>query len=107
MQTCENCESKIGALEKPMQWDGHTVCSTCHGKLSAGASVKAPPAAGEIECPYCHKNVVPKKQPKGDMFTAILLLVLGIVPGVVYLAKYSGYMTACPACKVKLADAPD
>lgn len=107
MKTCENCESKIGALEAPMQWDGHTVCAPCHAKLSSASSVRSAPGAGEIECPYCHKIIVPKKQAKGDMFTAIMLLVLGIIPGVIYLAKYSGYMTACPSCKVKLADAPD
>jgi DNA-directed RNA polymerase subunit RPC12/RpoP len=65
------------------------------------------PAAGGIECPYCHKNVVPKKEAKGDMVNAIMLLVCGIIPRVIYLAKYSGYMTACPECQVKLADAPD
>lgn len=107
MQTCENCESKIGALEKPLQWDGHTVCAPCHAKLSSASSTKSPLASGEIECPFCHKNIVPKKQAKGDMVTAIVLLICGIIPGVVYLAKYSGYMTQCPACKVKLADAPD
>lgn len=108
MNTCANCGDKIGALEKPVTWDSHVVCASCYTKLSTAAA-PAPAALekGQIKCPFCHKVVKPEKKAKGDTGTAVILLALGIIPGVIYIAKNSGYVMRCPECKTKVADALD
>jgi membrane protein YdbS with pleckstrin-like domain len=44
VQTCANCDRKIGRLEQSCQWQGHTVCLECHERLSrtAGAGAAGP-----------------------------------------------------------------
>ena len=36
-QTCANCDRKIGRLEKPYAWQGHTVCLECYERLGRAA----------------------------------------------------------------------
>jgi hypothetical protein len=109
--TCANCNEKIGALEKAFVFDAHNVCRACNEKLTGSAGSAGAPAAiaqlkpGEIQCPFCHKPVVPAKKAKGDMVTAIILLICGVIPGAIYMITHSGFILACPQCKTKIADA--
>jgi len=46
LRTCENCERPIGNLEPEHTWDGHVVCTECHGRLSGAVQAETvPPAA--------------------------------------------------------------
>jgi len=44
-ETCANCDRRIGRLEQPFQWQGHTVCPECHGRLSQAAAGTSPATA--------------------------------------------------------------
>jgi len=48
--TCANCDRRIGRLEQPAQWQGHTVCRECYGRLSKAAATD-PPAAAAAAAP--------------------------------------------------------
>ena len=56
-------------------WQSHKVCAPCHAKLNGSEAPMALEALkpGEINCPFCHANVVPEKKAKGDMVTAVLM----------------------------------
>jgi hypothetical protein len=60
VETCANCEQKIGKLETPFVWNGEVVCAACHKNLIGDfpspaeslpdpAPIKADPRA----CPHC------------------------------------------------------
>lgn len=38
---CDNCERKIGRLERSYPWQGHTVCFDCHERLSRATAREA------------------------------------------------------------------
>lgn len=48
-------------------------------------------------CPVCQKNVLPKRMNK---LIFIILLCVGIIPGVIYYCTCSG--ERCPYCKTKI-----
>jgi len=37
---CDNCERQFGNLEKPLDWEGNSVCLTCYEKLQGAADLE-------------------------------------------------------------------
>lgn len=56
-----------------------------------------------IECIYCHERIKPKaKNPDSvEWIVGVILLFIGIVPGVIYL-MWKGSGKQCPKCKMKI-----
>lgn len=51
-----------------------------------------------VECKYCGAKVVPIK--KFNILAFILLLILGVIPGIMYLIYFAGKSgKKCPNCK--------
>ena len=48
-------------------------------------------------CNLCNRNVIPSKNFNGVVF--LLLLFLGIIPGIIYLIYYLAKSRKCPICK--------
>jgi membrane protein YdbS with pleckstrin-like domain len=57
---CDNCERKIGRLEQSYSWQGHTVCSDCHERLSRAAAKEAgaAPAAPAPATPAAEADAI-------------------------------------------------
>ena len=76
---------------------GGNACPQC------GAHVPEPYTT-HIICPdpKCDYEGPPRRQARGDTFTGLLLLLLGILPGTLYFALTSGYRYLCPKCGVQI-----
>jgi hypothetical protein len=53
--------------------------------------------------PNCGYNGPPRKEARGSVLVAILLFLLGILPGVLYLIFRRGYRYYCPKCGLQIA----
>lgn len=62
------------------------------------------PGIGRV-CPACGSTAPAIKKPKGSRVLLIFLLLLWLLPGIVYLIVYSGYVYTCPRCGYKFGDA--
>ena len=90
MRQCENCDRRIGRLEKDYPWKGHVVCGECYGRLSAeqggdGASLGLSPGEEPAAADSAEESILWKGTPslkgKLDSFVlcgigAVVLLVL-------------------------------
>jgi len=56
-------------------------------------------------CPACGSTEPAVKKAKGSTSMAILLLLLWVLPGVLYMIFYNGYVYVCPRCGYKYGDA--
>jgi ssDNA-binding Zn-finger/Zn-ribbon topoisomerase 1 len=56
-------------------------------------------------CPVCGSTAKPVRKAKGSSAMLIILLLLWVLPGILYLIFYSGYIMVCPDCGAKIADA--
>ena len=63
------------------------------------------PAPETIICPNpnCGYRGAPRRESRGSCLIAVLLLCLGIVPGVLYLVIMSGHRYYCPRCGLQIA----
>jgi hypothetical protein len=52
-----------------------------------------------VICPHCQKDVLPMKH--FSVFWFVVLLILGILPGALYLVHYAVKRPYCPICKNK------
>lgn len=75
-----------------------TVCPSC-GSTECGDN-----RANGPTCPKCGEPGPFKKTPRGSLGICCLLLLLGIVPGIVYAVKYSGFRFVCKHCKGVVKD---
>ncbi len=59
--------------------------------------------SGKVQCGHCRAIVTPQRMPAGcsSVIIAILLLCLGIIPGVIYIIWESG-RKQCPNCKLPI-----
>lgn len=85
-------------------------CPTCGYRLS-GYTAAAPvlpyvpaPVAGFV-CPNCGYRGRAKRKAKGSRIVLIVLLLIMVLPGLLYMVMYSGYVLACPNCGLKIGDA--
>jgi predicted RNA-binding Zn-ribbon protein involved in translation (DUF1610 family) len=130
---CANCGEKIGRLETPQVFKGEVVCAVCREKLGANdvpdwvdeisADAERPPSyetaamtrrrmsANVVEkksarcCPSCGSTEPPVKRRKGSMAMFLVLLFLMVLPALIYMVIYDGYVYVCPKCGAKIADA--
>ena len=70
-------------------------CKHCGEDLSQKANL----AAGEVKCTACGAIAVPVKKPKGNLLVALILFLLGGLPGIVYVCVTSGWKYLCPKCQ--------
>lgn len=107
LENCANCSRVIGRLESPRKYESQTVCIECHERLSLRTTRAIEDTNHKTNrcCPACGSTIQPIRKSKGSVTVAILLLCLWIVPGVLYLIVYSGYVYACPDCGFKYGDA--
>lgn len=56
-------------------------------------------------CPFCGHCVLPVRKAKGSALVAVILLLLGAIPGLLYMVIYQGYIFVCPICRAKRGDA--
>ena len=71
------------------------------------ATPAPPPGKNHIICPNpnCGYRGPGKKQAKGSLGVALLLLFLLVLPGLIYMVVYSGSIIVCPQCGMKVRDA--
>lgn len=71
--------------------------------LSARSS-RPSPLAGEIVChnPNCGFVGRPTRKNRGSVIVAVFLLLVGVLPGLLYILAMSGYDYFCPRCHMKL-----
>jgi hypothetical protein len=62
-------------------------------------------ASGYTPCPVCGYRGRPEKRAKGSAIVAFALLLFGVLPGLIYMMFFSGYVWACAQCGAKKADA--
>ena len=58
---------------------------------------------GKVQCGHCRAVITPKKRAANasSIFITILLLLLGIIPGVIYMIWESS-RKQCPTCKLAI-----
>ena len=119
VETCTQCGGAIGEVGTPHVWRDRIVCAACHSRLRAGrpqpgaAVVAATPAAGQartafyagatgryiqcvvVGCGYRGPSVENREYSRP---LAVLLLALGIIPGVIYLLLHRTINIRCPKC---------
>jgi len=81
--------------------EGAVTCTNCgHHR---GEAVETPPVEDPRWCPYCGQLSVRVRGLHGfrQWFTLVLLLALGIVPGIIYYVVASK-RPYCPACKTEV-----
>lgn len=130
LEECGNCGRLIGRLETPCVFEDEVVCSECFARLSPAIECAAPFPRGSMSpsalsaadhatvhgrmpapipvvrsCPLCGSTERAVKKSKGSGLLLIILLLLWILPGLIYLMVYSGYVYVCPACGFKYGDA--
>ena len=121
LEKCENCGQIIGKLEKAFIFNKAIVCQLCYGKLAepeediyegVDAEIDKVPqesaltrpskkkfaGAGEIVCPNPNCGFVgkPIKKKQGSAIVMILLLFIGIIPGILYAILRGTYDYSCP-----------
>lgn len=52
--------------------------------------------------PACHYRGAPHKKAKGSILVLLILLFLGVVPGLIYMLVMSGYRYCCPNCGIQV-----
>lgn len=65
---------------------------------SAGGVVGTAPMIGAVTCRFCGYIGAPLKIARGSIGTALLLLLCGIIPGIIYLIAFDGYDIQCARC---------
>jgi hypothetical protein len=118
VEQCTQCGGAIGEVGTPHVWRDRVVCAACHTRLRAGrsgaqsasttATATAVPrtafyagATGRhiqcvvVGCGYRGPSVETRDYSRP---LAILLLALGILPGVVYLLIHRDVNIRCPRC---------
>lgn len=119
METCANCHRTIGDLEPVQLFKQNVVCIECDSRLRASTSPPPTPApvapatsrrplrSGEMICPNpnCGYVGMPRRESKGSNAVLVILLLLWILPGIIYLIVYYGYVLKCPRCGMKMGEA--
>lgn len=129
LEQCANCGQTIGRLETPCVYEDQIVCAECYARLGSIREYAAPIAThhtppsvlpgaehalidrrpAQIQtsspCPACGSLEPAVKKAKGSRVALIILLLLWILPGILYLIFYNGYVYACPRCGYKYGDA--
>src|SRR5579871_2533540 len=62
LQICKNCGDVIGRLEAPLNWQGSSVCTLCHAKLSRAATLapgSVPPVSAVRSSPAASPSPAP------------------------------------------------
>jgi hypothetical protein len=125
IEHCANCDRPIGKLETAFVFKEAVVCAECNARLTnaitppplpsraaivayAAPTAMRPAATGldHIICsnPACGYIGTAQRKAKGSLVVGILLFVLGVLPGLVYLVVYSGYVLVCPQCGMKIRE---
>lgn len=50
----------------------------------------------------CGFRGAPEKKARGSRIVLLFLLLLGVLPGLLYLLFFSGYTYSCPQCGVRI-----
>jgi hypothetical protein len=56
-------------------------------------------------CPACRSSASPVRKAKGNLPLQVVLLLIGILPGLLYFVFHEGYVFACPLCGYKYGEA--
>jgi len=67
------------------------------GRKLKGPSIICPNA----NCGYRGRSL---RKAKGSLLTLILLFAIGVLPGILYLVFWQGYIFVCPRCGMKVLD---
>jgi predicted RNA-binding Zn-ribbon protein involved in translation (DUF1610 family) len=129
LEECANCGRTIGRLETACVFKDQTVCADCYARLKPTIDYAAPVATGHTPpsvlpalehalidrrpatiqtsraCPACGSTLPAVKKSKGSSVLLIILLLLWILPGLIYVIFYNGYVYVCPRCGYKYGDA--
>lgn len=126
IEECANCGRKIGRLETVHVFKDNPVCAECFARLKPTVDYASPPSRGPSvapaaehalydprpqtlglgrPCPSCGSLQPAVKKSKGSSLVLILLLLFWILPGLIYLIVYNGYVYVCPQCGFKYGDA--
>jgi uncharacterized protein with PIN domain len=103
--TCQNCNRTIGKLEEPHQWDDHVVCAQCSTLLARQAPSKKTKEGEEfVICPNanCGYHGKAVKQACGSRAVAYTLMILGGLPGLIYILVTTGWEIKCPKCQQRI-----
>lgn len=100
---CENCGRHLDTPSAASVLDGFIFCAECVQHKPALEDVRTPALCrekGDIVCPNLKCGYVgpPKQQPRGSAVDAIVMLFLGLLPGLIYLATTWGTIDICPRC---------
>lgn len=117
LETCANCGAMIGPLETPHVWREQVVCAACHARLAPTtlSYSRKPPALPKgykppdgplIICPNsnCCYRGPSRRISRGSMWITLLLLCIGIVPGLLYSIFCERSSLHCPNCGIKVID---
>jgi predicted RNA-binding Zn-ribbon protein involved in translation (DUF1610 family) len=113
METCENCGRQIGKLETPRVHENHVLCAECWTRLAPQEAELVDdepesPAGGAgvvRHCLGCGSVSPPVRKSKGSTIVFVLLLLIGVIPGLLYAILGGGHVYVCPDCGMKIGDA--
>lgn len=92
-------ESAPEAIRRAIDARHQETVGEARARMSAARSTTGP------TCPSCGYQGAMKRKAKGSSLLLIFLLLLWLLPGIIYLIVYNGYIWACPKCGAKIADA--
>ena len=121
---CKSCHARLTAATVRLQYEtpeGATASQTgpsgsyakaaglalSKGPGAAIRSIKSkPPAGPPIICPNPNCGYVgpSNRESKGSVILAVILLLIGIIPGLIYGVVASGHTISCPVCGTKVRD---
>ena len=96
-----NATAGLAPAKIPLNYSSSRVSTSSLHK--AGVTICGPRSVQA--CPICGSQAAPVRKAKGSTAVLIILLLLWLLPGILYLIFYNGYIWVCPSCGTKLGDA--
>lgn len=94
----------VGAAKPPgrtLEYASAVPAASDDGYRRLARAVLPPMSRPLNYCPVCGSDRPPVKKSKGNLLALVLLLMLGVLPGLIYAILNDGYVYKCPHCQTR------